>query len=282
MKQTISILLLIFLLSCKNQDSKNLNKITSLPKSLNEISGITMIDDQSIYAINDSGNKNILYRLNLDGEIIDKIKIKDSKNKDWEDLAYDNSNNIYIGDFGNNSYNRKKMTIYKVSEINTGKPITTAIEFTLEKYKSILPFIKGEEHLDFEALICFNEQLYLFTKNKGKKSKEITRVYRLSCKPGKQIAKLVSTYKEDNKKTSLRITAAAINRNGNQIALLTHDKVILLSNFKGDAFFDGKIKKINLKHKSQKEGICFKNAHSIYITDEKTKHTKATLYEYKL
>ncbi|WP_074410003.1 MULTISPECIES: hypothetical protein [Aquimarina] len=95
------------------------------------------------------------------------------------------------------------------------------------------------------------------------------------------MAKLIGEYETCKNYSNCLITGATINKSEDKIALLTHNKVFLLSNFKDDNLFDGVIQKIALKHNSQKEGICFKNDSIFFITDEKKRHKKASLYEYQ-
>ena len=53
----------------------------------------------------------------------------------------------------------------------------------------------------------------------------------------------------------------------------------LFENFKEDDFFSGKMCEFNLKHNSQKEGICFKDNDKLLIVDEKTKGNGGMVYE---
>ena len=85
--------------SCNTGDLK---VIIDLPLTLSEVSGLeTDTNTDLLWMVNDSGNKPILYGLNLAGDIIKSIKIN-AKNRDWEDLTTDPEGNIYIGNFGNN------------------------------------------------------------------------------------------------------------------------------------------------------------------------------------
>ncbi|MBQ4821599.1 hypothetical protein [Aquimarina sp. MMG016] len=276
---------LIFLvtttISCQKNEDTNLIKINSLPHSIREVSGITMLPDNHIYAINDSGNDNTLFRLNKKGEIINKLTVPKAKNVDWEDLAYDQENNIYIGDFGNNGNDRKNLRIYKVSGILSDSIVVTKIKFSFEDQKKFPPK-KKNFNFDVEAFIYLKGNLYLFTKNRGSIADATTKLYKIPATQGKHTAKLIGSFKTCDDKSDCLITAAAINSYADKIALLTHNKVFLLSNFKKDNLFGGDIKKIKLHHYSQKEGICFKNDSILYITDEGTKHKKAGLYEYSL
>ncbi|WP_298549001.1 SdiA-regulated domain-containing protein [uncultured Aquimarina sp.] len=284
MKLTTFFLLLIISLSvsCQKKDSTDLIIINGLSKNVKEISGITKFtSDTLLYAINDSGNDNILFCLNQKGEIIKKIKIPNSKNVDWEDLTYDHQNNIYIGDFGNNYNNRKDLAIYKVSDISKNDIEVRKIEFSLEDQKKFPPG-KKNKNFDIEAFVYRNGSFYLFTKNRSSKFNGETKLYKVSDTPRKQIAKLIGSYKTCDDANDCFISGAAINATGDKIALLTYNKIFMLSDFKGDDLFNGTIKKIKLDHFSQKEGICFKNDTTLLIVDEKRKNKKGRLYEYHI
>ncbi len=268
-------------MSCQKSEMKNFEKIYSLPKAVHEISGITTGPNNTLYAINDSGNDNTLFRINQKGKIGTEIKIPAVKNIDWEDLAYDQENNIYIGDFGNNNNRRKDLSIYKVSGIISDNITVSKIEFSLADQKKFPPK-KKDLNYDIEAFIHFKGNLYLFTKNRSSKFTGTTKLYKLSDIPGKHIAQLIGTYDTCNDSGDCFITGATINEQGDKIVLLTYNKLFVLSNFIGDNLFGGDIKKIKLNHYSQKEGICFKNDSVLYIADEGTRHKKASLYQYKL
>ncbi|WP_343914767.1 SdiA-regulated domain-containing protein [Aquimarina litoralis] len=283
-KSNICIFLLCCTLtvSCQKKNDTDLIMIDHLSNALHEISGITYIKGESnLYAVNDSGNENVVFLLNQKGKILEEIKIPNSKNVDWEDLAYDHNNNIYIGDFGNNNNDRKNLTIYRVSGIKNKQIKTTTIEFFLEDQKKFPPS-KKKRNFDIEAFFYNKGSFYLFTKNRGSKFNGETKLYKLQDKPGKQKAKLIDTHTICDDARDCFISSAAINYNGDTIALLTYNKIFILSDFKGDDLFGGKIKKIKLNHFSQKEGICFLTDSTLLIVDEKQKKTKGALYKYRL
>ncbi|TPN82449.1 SdiA-regulated domain-containing protein [Aquimarina algicola] len=267
-------------MSCQKHNT-SLKKITSLKKSLKEVSGITQLSDGNLYAINDSGNDNTLFCLDSKGDILEKIKIPGAKNIDWEDLAYGENDTLYIGDFGNNTNDRKNLVIYKVSGVISRNISVSKIKFTLGDQKSFPPK-KKNLNFDVEAFIYLNDHLYLFSKNRSSKFEGTTKLYQLSTKPGKHVAKLIDTYSFCNDPADCFITGAAINTQKDKIVLLTYNKLFILSDFKNNNLFKGGIQKIKLKHYSQKEGICFKNDTTLFITDESGKKKKASLYEYTL
>ncbi len=281
----ISVVLLYFLLStmpisCQKEVGFNLIKINSLPNAVREISGITKLPGSDIFAVNDSGNDNILFRLDHLGNIIEEITIPGAHNIDWEDLTYDHNNTIYIGDFGNNNNKRKDLIIYKVSGILTNEISVDKIEFSLEdQYK--FPPKKKKRNFDIEAFVYLKDHLYLFSKNRSSKFNGETKLYKIPAKAGNHTARLIDTRVLCDDSRDCFVTGAAINKEGTKIVLLTYNKLFVFSDFTEDHIFNGTVKKIKLNHYSQKEGICFKNDSTLFITDEKRKKKKASLYEYK-
>jgi len=161
----------LFLGSCQQKKNSDLLTIQQLSNSLHEISGITMLpNDGNIYAINDSGNKNVVFTLNFEGNIQKEILIPNTTNVDWEDLTYDIDNNLYIGDFGNNDNERKNLAIYKVADIFSETPQTSKISFVLNDQKKFPPK-KKNRNFDIEAFIHRDGYFYLFTKNRSTKTK---------------------------------------------------------------------------------------------------------------
>ncbi|MCK0131707.1 SdiA-regulated domain-containing protein [Flavobacteriaceae bacterium F08102] len=259
---------LFSLLSAACQTGK-LTVQANLPGNLKEISAVEITPHSPLlWVIEDAGNKNELYGLNNQGEIAVTIQIDNSKNKDWEELTTDQEGNVYIGDIGNNNLKRSIFTIYKVK--TPSKKSTTipaeSIEFSLPKH------IKSR---DFEAFFLYKDQFYLISKEKGK-----AIVIAVPNIVGKHTARLVQSFKLDGKNT--KITSADISDDGKTVIVLNHDNVWKLNNFSGEHFFDGTITEMPFEHSSQKEGICFKNDDSVYITDEKNKSSGGKLYQFSI
>lgn len=250
-------------LSC---NTGNLKVIAGLPNSLKEVSAIEkVVNSNLLWIIEDSGNKNNIYGLDLKGNIVKDIDIENSSNIDWEDLTSDEKGNLYIGDFGNNSKNRDDFTIYKVSNLDADETHGERVNFMLPKQS------KPE---DFEAFFLLKNDFYIFSKeNKS------TKLFKVPNKIGRHTAEFITEYKLEGNNT--KITSADISKNGKIVVLLNHDKMWKISNFEGDNFFNGRIEIFKFKHKSQKEGICFKTNSKVYITDEKDKSEGGNLYEFK-
>lgn len=262
--------------------SSTLKKITALSKKLKEVSGIeTGIDNNLLWMHNDGGNKNILYAVSKKGKIKRKLHIQ-AKNIDWEDITSDENGNVYIGDFGNNANKRKNLRILKISSKDLHKKNVDVkiIKFAYEnQYK--FPPKKKDMYFDAEAFFYLNNNFYIFTKSRVKSSYGQTNLYKLPAKKGKQIAKLVSSYRGCSD-FACRITAADISPNHKTVALLTLKSILLFTNFKGDDFLNGNVTEVPLNFKSQKEGLCFIDNHSLYITDEKAHGKGGKLYKFRI
>jgi len=244
--------------------------VAALPKSLTEISGMVYTKD-GFWVHNDGDNGSFIMLLLKDGTIQTVKKITNAPNYDWEDMAVDPSGNLFIGDIGNNNNNRREFQIYKISN-----PLVTEqtriesqkIEFDYPDQKEFPP--KGK-HLkyDAEALIYFQDSLFIFNKNRTQPYNGYLRMYKVPAKPGKYHALLSDSILLGGKNMlNSWITGADISNDGKKLALLSHDKIWILENFKGSHFFKGKIRVLKLNHFSQKEAICFDGNGDLFVADE--------------
>jgi hypothetical protein len=260
-----------------------LNFVASLPSDLKEVSGVESIpDSDSFWMVNDSGNHPRMYLVNKKG-YIDKTLYIEGKNTDWEDLTKDNAGNVYIGDFGNNANDRKHLKIYilTANDIATKKSIVPeVIKFSFPNQKKFPPK-KKDKHFDVESFFHHNGYLYLFTKSRTKTAYGRTDLYKIPATPGKYKAEFISTYTTCDD-LECWVTSAAMSPDGKKVVLLSHDTVWQFTDFKDDDFLDGKMTKFNLGHTSQKEGICFKDNTTVYITDERAHGEGRNLYVFTL
>ena len=106
-------------------------------KSLREASGLARsnVHEGLTWAINDDGPPD-LYALGAAGEKRGKVRIRDAKNRDWEDLAsfiMDDTAYLLVADIGDNGARRKDVTLYIVAEPDPGDSsvdIAWEVEFT--------------------------------------------------------------------------------------------------------------------------------------------------------
>ncbi|MDF2553780.1 MAG: hypothetical protein K0R77_3055 [Chryseobacterium sp.] len=256
----------------------------SLPKKLKEVSGIALSQDQkTIWAIEDAGNKNVVYGLNRQGELTTDVLVENSENNDWEDITKDAAGNIYIGDFGNNENDRQNLSILKLDLKTDSQKSTKVIQTTKFHYEGQTEFPPKKSNLlyDCEAFVEKDGNFYLFTKNRSKGFDGTFLVFQIPNKEGNFEAKLVGKLKLEGGYTDAAITSATINSK-NQIVLLNHKNINVLSGFTANDFSSAKVQKIPLNHNSQKEAIVFIDDKTLLIADEKDKKTGGNVYQFSL
>ncbi len=277
------IIVLLFLLqSCTNNGQ--LNHITKLPQKLKENSGIVTYSDSTAWFIEDNGNSDNIYKTDFKGNIIQQLDIKGGKNGDWEDLTKDINGNLYIGDFGNNANERKDLVIYKLSnpELEKGNKIRVKkIAFSYPE-QSEFPPRRGELIFDAEAFFHYDEHLYLFTKNRANPFTGETYIYKIPDQKGIFKAKLIGKIKLGTDWDTSRVTSADISPDRNTIVLLSYGKLWIITDFSGDNFSAGTLKKIDLGVRTQLESVCFMNEHTLLLSDELRDQTGGNLYSYSL
>ncbi|MBT4412783.1 MAG: hypothetical protein HOC83_01735 [Polaribacter sp.] len=280
LKKIFSFFTFLFLISCQNFGQ--LSFLADLPKDLKEVSGNETIRNSNlIWMLNDGGNESKIYAVSEEGKIKREVYIK-NKNHDWEDLTSDEKGNIYIGDFGNNLSKRKNLTILKIEEKYLKKKNAEAIriEFKYENQHKFPPKKKGL-YFDAEAFFYFKGYMYIFTKSRVHNKYGKTFLYKLPAKKGKHIAKLIGEFENCND-LECWITSADISADGRKVALLSQKNILIFSDYKEDNFLSGNVKKIELEHRTQKEGLCFKDNYTLLITDEKAHGVGGNLYELKV
>ncbi len=278
MKKYFLLFTLIVCLSC--QDFGKLKLISNFSKSLKEVSGTeTAYGSKYIWMLNDGGNSPELFGISKKGNLKKIITIK-AKNNDWEDLTSDKEGNLYIGDFGNNQSKRKNLAILKVKKSdlkNSKKAKVERIQFFYPNQTKFPPK-KKKLFFDAESFFYWSNHFYIFTKSRVKKKYGKTSLFRIPATVGNHKAELISEFNNCNE-LECWITSADISDDGTKVVLLTHTSILVFTNFKGDNFFSGEITKIPLKYYSQKEGVCFKNNNTLYITDEKAHGAGGNFYE---
>ncbi|MEO7988394.1 MAG: hypothetical protein ABI663_02575 [Chryseolinea sp.] len=287
LRKITSVLILSFMWIHSSGQNTSFTKLGDLPPRLFESSGLEYTRDSTgdnVWTIVDS-NLAILFCLDSTGQIKKAIHLN-NVNHGWEDLSQDDQGNFYIGDFGNNFNKRKDLKIYKIPSPDSIKEKVITAEIIQFHYPDQHEF-PPKPHLknfDMDAMVCFGNSIYLFSKNSSTPFTGYTKMYRLPNAPGNYTAELVdSLYLGPGYKYNTWVTGADLSPDKKTLAILTQDKVWLFTCFKGDAFLKGKKQTIQLNHFSQKEGICFRDNETLFISDERTENILGgSLYTLKL
>lgn len=269
-------------ISCAATSSDVIEELFSMPKKIKESSAVEVTEKSDlIWTLEDSGNEPQLFALDTKGALVHTVTITDAQNNDWEDLTSDKQGNLYIGDFGNNKNERKDLSIYKISASDLNKKeasVAEKISFFFPE-QTLFPPKKSERFYDVESFFLFKDHFYLFTKNRSSKFDGTTLLYQVPNESGNHPAKLISSFKTCDNFNHCAVTSADISPDGKKVALLSSDKVWIFTDFNSNNFLSGKVKQIDLKSFTQKEGICFVGNEKLYITDEKDKKTGGKLYQ---
>ncbi|GMN06946.1 hypothetical protein MTsPCn5_23350 [Croceitalea sp. MTPC5] len=285
MTRLCCILLFVMLQACAQQTwHGNLSYSGRLPSNLSEVSGIVSYDGSTAWVIEDNGNKDYIYRINLEGKLIKKFKVKNAKNKDWEDLTRDQKGNLYIGDFGNNYNDRKNLTIYKLPnpEVEKGDKIEAEeIGFRYPEQKKFPPKKKGLLY-DSEAFFHWKDHLYIFTKDRSRPYLGKTLIYKIPDEKGEYDAKLVGSLNLCSNQDHCSITGAAISDDGKTIALIGYGYLYTATNVDLNHLSDTQFKTTDLNYNTQIESVCFINDSTLLIADEQSKSKGRNLYRFIL
>ncbi|MBD0777117.1 hypothetical protein HPE56_04855 [Maribacter sp. ANRC-HE7] len=281
-KLPITLLSVCLLNSCANYSQ--LTYVAKLPKKLKENSGMVTLNDSLVWLVEDHGNKNLIYQVDLQGNLLRELKVDNAHNEDWEDLTKDLNQNVFIGDFGNNDNKRKDLTIYKIPnpEIAKGKKIKAEkIKFSYPNQKEFPPS-KVEMNFDAEAFFHYNDAFYIISKNRTKPFTGIASIYKVPAKPGTYKAASVGEFFTCKQEGECRVTAADISPDGSTIALLGYGKLWLFSAFELDDFSKGKMKTIDLGISTQLESISFLDNETLLLSDEVRGNSGGNLYSIKI
>lgn len=118
--------------------------------SLQEVSGLAVAGDGSMWAIEDSGNRGALSGIDAAGRRVARVDLTGVTNTDWEDVvagpcgATDARECLYVADVGDNDAKRADVGIYRVPVPATGAQAATP---------EVLRFRYADHPRDAEALV---------------------------------------------------------------------------------------------------------------------------------
>lgn len=245
-----------------------------MPAVLEENSGLVWDHDQmTFWTHNDSGDKARLFEVDTTGKILREVVVEGATNMDWEELAIDRATRtLFIGDFGNNRNKRRDLTIYKVNIPDPGKTSVLSEKITFQYPDQVdYPPVGRKKEFDMEAMIYWNESLFLFSKNRTEPYSGYTKMYRLPAQPGDYVAELVDSFATGGKSFMAQwITAADVSPTADRLVLLSNAHLWVFSDFEAPYFFKGKSEKRPFEHATQKEAVTFRNDTLLYISEEKS------------
>lgn len=285
--RSLAILSIWLGLSCATMGPADpqLKPVAPLPAQLTECSGLEKISPDLLVGINDSGNPAELYVFERGNERHARVvRVAGAENYDWEELALDDLY-LYIGDIGNNSGNRRDLTIYRVSRaevLELDEVVADKITFDYPEQTRFEP--SNMHNFDCEAMVSLGDSLYLFTKNRGNLR---STMYAIPKTSGHHHA-----IRKDEFDADALITGASLwSANGkNQLTLVGytvkskgyHPMVYIFEPVNGTDFFTPKVDTRKYHGSLQTETILFDTADKLLVTNEEEHGDKGFLYEIDL
>ncbi|MEP6646547.1 MAG: hypothetical protein ABJC12_05625 [Saprospiraceae bacterium] len=258
-----------------------LHIICKLPKELDECSGLKSLNASLFVALNDGGDKPVLYLFDLNKEnAARKVKVSNVENNDWEEIETDNDF-VYIGDTGNNGGTRHNLAIYKIKKTDLMSKDEVDPEKIMISYEGQTSFHDSNRHnFDCEAMVSVGDSLYLFSKNRGDHR---TDVYCISKTPGTYTLRKLTSF------DAMGLISGADYKTGSSgpeliligydiMSHVHHPFLIHFTGFSGTNFFTGSSSRIVLDQDLQTESVQFHGIDQLYISNEETKSQKGYLY----
>jgi hypothetical protein len=239
-----------------------ISKIGQLPDRAIETSGLAKVQNKgTFWTHNDGGNAPELIEVDSMGHLVSVLPLPNLTNYDWEDLASDNLENLYIADIGNNNNDRRSLQIYK---LNPDKPASVeTIRFNFADQRSFPPPLI-ERNFDCEALIYKNNNLYLFSKNRSPSNRYV-KLYTIPAQAGNY-----SPSPSDSVYIKSMVTGASISPDGHTLALMSYGKVLLFD-VSAEVNFKKPISCIKVGG-GQAEAILFVNNTDFIFTNEQKRN----------
>lgn len=242
---------------------------------LNENSGIIFLNNH-LLTINDGGNSNTIFELDTFGIIIREITVLNASNVDWEAISQ-NSQSVFVGDFGNNSGSRENLCIYEISKSEIQDPSVNEVVAMRRVFRyedqGDFTWNSNAHNYDCESFICTEDSIYLFSKNW---LDEETKLYGLPIAwADTAVASINTSYDVDG-----LITDASIDSTGESLMLLGYKNnganiyssfIWMLWDYNGNDFFSGNKRRIEIGTMftlGQTEGIALTGNSTGFVSSE--------------
>ena len=265
-------IILLILFSCSTEQEKEMYESAVilesivLPKVINETSGLEILNEVFI-THNDSGGEPSLYFFNLNGEIINSVKLDEESiwqiyNIDWEDVAAD-EDYIFIADTGNNFGNRDNLNIIKVNTNDFS--IDGKIDVAYKDQETFIP--RPKHKYDAEALFLIEDKIAILSKDR---SELFTDLYLIDKESNsKQVLESKITYNVNS-----LITGGDYNKDMSLLAIVSYNSkgsqfLILFEDFNLETLAEKKFRKFKIPlERAQIEAIKIIDNKTFWITSE--------------
>jgi hypothetical protein len=247
-------------------------------KDITESSGIVASRSTPglFWTHNDSGDGPFVYAFDRAGADRGKWRVTGASAIDWEDIAIGpgpvrGKPYLFLGDIGDNSWNRKDVVVYRVEE----PMITAAGLYGTAPAKAIRLRYPDGPH-DAEALLVHpvTGTIYIVTKARGKDRETLVFRAKAPSYPTllEKIASLHMPEESDFTLVTGRITGGDISPDGRRLVLCDYFRAyetLLPDGADFETIWKQPFSAIDIGKRRQGEGICYRlDGHALLATSE--------------
>ena len=252
-------------------------------RGLTESSGVAVSRNHPgiLWTHNDSGDKPVIYAVNLAGDLIAAYSVRGARAVDWEDIALSKCKGgteycLYVADTGDNSQKRKNVSIYVVPEpdpTDRQPTDTLATEPALE-----VRFRYPDGPHDTEAILVDSTgKITLITK--GRSGAILRFAVRHDVSRDSSVAKLVDTLRIVPLRTLGRlVTGASLSPNGRRVVIRTYSELYFFAKKDDDRLVPDGVPCWLGAAEPQGEGVAFLDDTTLVLTSESLAGQDGTIF----
>lgn len=263
----IAMMLLLVTVGCKKKNNpqppfSNTPTTALVNPPIKEASGIadSKINTGFLWVQEDGGNAPQLYLMNHAVQSVKKIFLKNTTNRDWEDIALANGpvagkNYIYLAEIGDNNAVYSSVFFYRFEE-----PVqNTDTVFAIDR----IAFVYSDGARDAEAFLVdpATKDIYIITKRETQ-----SRLYKLAYP---QTTNSVNTAVYISSLSYNGVVSAAINTGGTEMIIKTYRSLYYYTkaaNTTIEKSLQANYTQLSYQQEPQGEAICFANTNNGFFT----------------
>lgn len=202
---------------------------------------------------NDTGHPNQVFAVGPTGHTRAVVKLRGARNVDWEDITVGRGNHLWVGDIGDNSRSRGKITLYRFKEpsgLGTQSVGATGFDFR---------YPDGAKDAEGLMMNRRSGEMYVVTKAADRRNSAVYRAPRpWSTDRVNRLVRVASA--------PLSVTAADWAPNGKRFVLRDYDRAHIFRQLGAPA-----ARTVSLPSQPQGESIAFGGRNTVLIGSERSR-----------
>ncbi|WP_194776760.1 hypothetical protein [Pararhodonellum marinum] len=248
-------------------------------KEIDEASGLVFSrrHPNRIYTHNDSGGEPVVYVLDEQGKSVSEILLKDTKNRDWEDIAIGpgplkETSYVYVGEIGDNNAQYASVKLFRFPE-----PKSLDLDQSVEVETWELTYPDGARDAETLMVDPWNGDIYILSKRDSANT-----LYKMAAE---DFGKADVQMQEVMRLPFTMSVAGDISANGKQILIKNYWTVFYWERNEGEPVEEAlKRKPIQLPYNPEPQGEAIgfhPDGNAFFTLSEKRFNIEPVLYRYE-